>query len=152
MELKMAGFNGRYLPEYLAIGEAPEEVRAVTRQRSRWTKGHMQVFFSRKCPLFNARLPLIHKILYTNGTWAYFATVLTSLTFTMVPFSSLVFGYHPVTFSREFTIASTLYLVCGALLGGFVRRPTHSRGMWLSGISNNLLAFTYAKAVINTLL
>eukprot|EP00878_Enallax_costatus_P044617 GHUV01053306.1.p2 GENE.GHUV01053306.1~~GHUV01053306.1.p2 ORF type:complete len:203 (+),score=54.94 GHUV01053306.1:406-1014(+) len=112
----------------------------------------MQVFFSRKCPLFNARLPLIHKILYTNGTWAYFATVLTSLTFTMVPFSSLVFGYHPVTFSREFTIASTLYLVCGALLGGFVRRPTHSRGMWLSGISNNLLAFTYAKAVINTLL
>lgn len=42
--------------------------------------------------------------------------------------------------------------VCGALLSGFVRRPSHSRGMWLSGVSNNLLAFTYAKAVINTLL
>lgn len=29
--------------EYLAEGEAPEELRNVLRQRSRWTKGHMQV-------------------------------------------------------------------------------------------------------------
>ena len=49
------------------VGEAPEEVRAVMRQRSRWTKGHMQVFFSRRCPLFNPKLNLMHKILYTNG-------------------------------------------------------------------------------------
>jgi hypothetical protein len=42
--------------------------------------------------------------------------------------------------------------VVGSLLSSFVRRPAHSRGMWLSGVSNNLLAFTYLKAVINTLL
>jgi hypothetical protein len=35
------------------------------------------------------------------GTWAYFATVLTSLTFTLVPFLSLVLGWHPVTFSKQ---------------------------------------------------
>lgn len=35
------------------------------------------------------------------GTWAYFATILTSLTFTLVPFISLVLGWHPVTFSRQ---------------------------------------------------
>jgi cellulose synthase/poly-beta-1,6-N-acetylglucosamine synthase-like glycosyltransferase len=29
--------------EYLAVGEAPTEMRNVLRQRSRWTKGHMQV-------------------------------------------------------------------------------------------------------------
>jgi hypothetical protein len=29
--------------EYLAVGEAPDEIRNVCRQRSRWTKGHMQV-------------------------------------------------------------------------------------------------------------
>jgi cellulose synthase/poly-beta-1,6-N-acetylglucosamine synthase-like glycosyltransferase len=29
--------------EYLAVGEAPEELRNMLRQRSRWTKGHMQV-------------------------------------------------------------------------------------------------------------
>jgi cellulose synthase/poly-beta-1,6-N-acetylglucosamine synthase-like glycosyltransferase len=43
MELKSAGFKGRYLAEYLAVGEAPDEIRNVCRQRSRWTKGHMQV-------------------------------------------------------------------------------------------------------------
>jgi cellulose synthase/poly-beta-1,6-N-acetylglucosamine synthase-like glycosyltransferase len=32
--------------EYLAVGEAPEELRNVLRQRSRWTKGHMQVGLS----------------------------------------------------------------------------------------------------------
>jgi hypothetical protein len=42
--------------------------------------------------------------------------------------------------------------VIGTVLSSFVRRPAHSRGMWLSGVSNNLLAFTYLKAVINTLL
>lgn len=70
MELKSAGFKGRYLSEYLAVGEAPDEIRNVCRQRSRWTKGHMQIFFSRRCPLFNWKLPFIHKLLYTNGTWA----------------------------------------------------------------------------------
>lgn len=35
--------QGRYLAEYLAVGEAPEELRNVLRQRSRWCKGHMQV-------------------------------------------------------------------------------------------------------------
>lgn len=70
MEFKSAGFKGRYLAEYLAVGEAPDEIRNVCRQRSRWTKGHMQIFFSRRCPLFNWKLPFIHKLLYTNGTWA----------------------------------------------------------------------------------
>jgi cellulose synthase/poly-beta-1,6-N-acetylglucosamine synthase-like glycosyltransferase len=35
MELKSAGFKGTYLNEYLAVGEAPDEVRNVCRQRSR---------------------------------------------------------------------------------------------------------------------
>ncbi len=33
----------RYVDEYLAIGEAPEEVRNCFQQRSRWSKGHFQV-------------------------------------------------------------------------------------------------------------
>lgn len=39
----------------------------MMRQRSRWCKGHMQVFFSSRCPLFQRRLGLVHKLLYTNG-------------------------------------------------------------------------------------
>ncbi len=60
------------MAEYLAVGEAPEELRNILRQRSRWTKGHMQVFFSLKNPLLRWKLPLHLKWLYNNGTWSYF--------------------------------------------------------------------------------
>jgi cellulose synthase/poly-beta-1,6-N-acetylglucosamine synthase-like glycosyltransferase len=43
IELKRAGWQCRYVDEYLAIGEAPEEVRNCFQQRSRWAKGHFQV-------------------------------------------------------------------------------------------------------------
>jgi cellulose synthase/poly-beta-1,6-N-acetylglucosamine synthase-like glycosyltransferase len=36
-------YKAGYLNEYLAIGEAPEEIRNIFRQRSRWCKGQMQV-------------------------------------------------------------------------------------------------------------
>ena len=42
MELKKAGWNCRYVQEYLAIGEAPDQVRNIYQQRSRWCKGHFQ--------------------------------------------------------------------------------------------------------------
>jgi cellulose synthase/poly-beta-1,6-N-acetylglucosamine synthase-like glycosyltransferase len=42
MELAAVGLRGRYLPEVLAIGEAPETVRNIFQQRSRWCKGHFQ--------------------------------------------------------------------------------------------------------------
>jgi cellulose synthase/poly-beta-1,6-N-acetylglucosamine synthase-like glycosyltransferase len=43
MELKAAGCRGAYMAEYLAVGEAPAELRNILRQRSRWAKGHFQV-------------------------------------------------------------------------------------------------------------
>ena len=38
MELKMRDWQCRYVPEYLAVGEAPEQVRNCFQQRSRWCK------------------------------------------------------------------------------------------------------------------
>jgi endoglucanase len=43
MVLKMNKWKCRYVEEYLAVGEAPEEIRNCFQQRSRWTKvGFMQ--------------------------------------------------------------------------------------------------------------
>ena len=42
MELKKFGWNCRYVQEYLAIGEAPDQIRNCYQQRSRWCKGHFQ--------------------------------------------------------------------------------------------------------------
>jgi hypothetical protein len=55
---------------------------------------------------------------FVAGTWAYFATIATSYMFTLVPFVSLVFGWHPVTFSRPFALASTAYLVSTSAVVG----------------------------------
>lgn len=38
MELKKKRFHARYVREYLAVGEAPHQVRNCFQQRSRWTK------------------------------------------------------------------------------------------------------------------
>ena len=38
MYLKMNKWHCRYVEEYLAIGEAPDQVRNCFQQRSRWTK------------------------------------------------------------------------------------------------------------------
>ena len=46
-----------YPQEYLAIGEAPDQVRNCYQQRSRWCKGHFQIFFNRShCPALQPKL------------------------------------------------------------------------------------------------
>lgn len=82
------------------------------------------------------------------STWSRMTVSLRGL----MPTGSLSAGcFHSACLS-QFALASTLYLVASAVLSGFVRRPAHSRGMWLSGVSNYLLASTFFKAVVNTLL
>lgn len=43
MELKMRGWHCRYVEEYLAIGEAPDQIRNCFQQRSRWSKVRIRV-------------------------------------------------------------------------------------------------------------
>ena len=76
MELRSAGYRGTYLAEYLAVGEAPEELRNVLRQRSRWTKGHRQVFFSARNPLlrFQRRFDFGNHTSIDNALFNQFST------------------------------------------------------------------------------
>ena len=41
MEMKKYGWHCRYVQEYLAIGEAPDQIRNCYQQRSRWCKVSM---------------------------------------------------------------------------------------------------------------
>lgn len=86
------------------------------------------------------------------GTWAYFCTVITTFVYTLVPFVSLVWGVHPVSLSWDFSLAATLYFAAGAAVNFHVHKLSHLQGLWLALMSNHLLAFTYFKATINTLL
>ena len=48
------------------------QVRNVFQQRSRWTKGHYQIFFQPKyCPLFQHQLSIWMRLMYSTGIWSY---------------------------------------------------------------------------------
>lgn len=125
---------------------------AVTALRGPRCCVHVQVFYSRRCPLLRGALPLLHKLLYTNGTYSYFCTVVTTWTFLLVPFMSLMFQIQPVKFGKEFALAATLYLFANSAVMNYFHVAEHMRGSWMAKVSNYLLAYTYAKAIGNTLL
>jgi len=61
-----------YVDEYLAVGEAPEQLRNCFQQRSRWCKGHFQIILSSEhCPLFQTDLPAWQRVMYCTGVWSY---------------------------------------------------------------------------------
>jgi cellulose synthase/poly-beta-1,6-N-acetylglucosamine synthase-like glycosyltransferase len=68
---KKWGWQCRYVQQYNAIGEAPDEVRQCFQQRSRWCKGHFQTFWSKQCPLVDRRLGLLFQLLYSSTCLSY---------------------------------------------------------------------------------
>lgn len=68
---KKWGWQCRYVQQYNAIGEAPEEVRQCFQQRSRWCKGHFQTFWSKQCPLVDRRLGLLFQLCYSSTCLSY---------------------------------------------------------------------------------
>lgn len=150
MLMKAKGMQAKYLNEYLAIGEAPEEIRNIFRQRSRWCKGQMQVLFSRSCPLFFPGLPLFHKWLYTSVTWCYITNTLCVPVSVMVPFIAMTLGIYPLVLNKEFALGSTLFFFASSLINVFCLDRRHIKPMWFCVVSCNLLWFTFAKASFMT--
>ncbi|GAX77149.1 hypothetical protein CEUSTIGMA_g4595.t1 [Chlamydomonas eustigma] len=151
MELKSRGYKATYLNQYIAVGEAPEEARNIFQQRSRWTKGHYQVYFSGINPLMNFDLPFFQRLWYTYAAWAPFCTIITVPSFMVVPFMSIVFGYNPVSITFDFVLASTLYFVALQAIQNYCTSWSHLKLMWYVNVSNTVLWFTYLKAFVNTL-
>ena len=61
MELKKRNWSCRYVCDYLAIGEAPDQIRNCFQQRSRWTK---------VCPRSNpSEAPARHCHHPARGVW-----------------------------------------------------------------------------------
>ncbi|KAL6757888.1 nucleotide-diphospho-sugar transferase [Haematococcus lacustris] len=152
MELKCHGYQATYLMLYLAVGEAPEEIRNVFRQRSRWTKGHFQVFLSHRNPMLNMRLPFFQRLWYSYAAWAPISTIVTVPVFTLVPVMSIVFGFNPVTITFYFVLASTTYFLSLQTIQNYSYQWGDWQLMWWANISNTVLWFTYTKALINSVL
>jgi len=159
MELKMAGWEARYLPEYLATGEAPED-GSLFRQRSRWCKGHLQALFSRAhCPLVQGRLPLLQRLLYSSGAWAYITSAITTPLLAAVPVVALLGGGEggagaalPFALTPRLATAFLPYFLAVHAVVYWCDAPDLLRALWFGGVAARLLWWTYAKALWNTAL
>ena len=77
--LALLTFSPRCVQRYLCIGEAPDLSAQAFQQRSRWSKGHFQTFYSSECPLFDQRLNLFFRLAYSSTCVGYLSTGARSL-------------------------------------------------------------------------
>ena len=145
MELKRAGWHCRYYPGYLAIGEAPHEVRNIFQQRSRWCKGHFQIFFSRHCPLFVSGLSPLHRVLYCSGVWSYVVGALTTPFFMAVPIVTIWGGIFPIVVSWWAALAISVQYVATTAVLYFVRTPRHLEALFFANTCNAIMWWSYLK-------
>ncbi|KAK9834108.1 hypothetical protein WJX84_003052 [Apatococcus fuscideae] len=169
IELTLRRWCCIFVPSALAIGEAPETTRKVFQQRSRWAKGHWQIFWS---PLYNpllrflpwpARwhyglLPNLRMLLigfwYCGGIVSYSAAAIGAPFVTIIPVVNLWAGIFPLVITKPIAILGTLYLLAAngvifyspAELGGNLW--FRIRMLWLANTSNLILNFTYLKAAL----
>ena len=99
--------------QYLAIGEAPDVTQQAFQQRSRWSKGHFQVFWSSECPLFDKRLNLFFRLAYSSTCISYLSTGLSVIVLNIVPVLTILVGWFPITLNFYTVVGITAYF--GAL-------------------------------------
>jgi endoglucanase len=68
------GWKSRYVPEYSAIGEAPEEICESLDVHYNNSRGYFQTFWSYNCPLLNRDLGLFYRLMYASRCFQCFAS------------------------------------------------------------------------------
>lgn len=68
------GWKSRYVPEYSAIGEAPEEICDAVDAHYRHSRGYFQTFWSYQCPLLQRDLGLFYRLMYASRCFQAFAS------------------------------------------------------------------------------
>eukprot|EP01023_Acetabularia_acetabulum_P045661 TRINITY_DN463_c0_g1_i1.p1 TRINITY_DN463_c0_g1~~TRINITY_DN463_c0_g1_i1.p1 ORF type:complete len:1207 (+),score=229.86 TRINITY_DN463_c0_g1_i1:181-3801(+) len=152
MEFKVKGWEGRYVKAYLCMGEAPLEVRNAFQQRSRWCKGHFQIFFTRQCPLLNTNLSLFMRIMFSSTIFTYVAAGLVTPFLYMVPIITIWTGMMPLVFNFYVVLGLTCYTVASTLIVYQAFRPNQLFSLWYSTVSTNILWFAYLKAALFSIL
>ncbi|KAK9826822.1 hypothetical protein WJX81_004238 [Elliptochloris bilobata] len=147
MELKKRHWQCRYVNEYLAVGEAPEQVRNCFQQRSRWAKGHFQMILSNQhCPLFQRELPWWERVMYCTGVWSYLVGAVTTPVFIAVPLVTIWAGIFPIVVSWWAAVGLTTYFVAQYAVLNYVRQFKHVTPLWFANVANNILWWTFVKA------
>ena len=76
LKLTASGWHCRYHGHVLTTGEAPEDLRQIFKQRSRWCTGCFQVFFQVETFMWVRQLPAIQMLCYFNSIMGYLSTII----------------------------------------------------------------------------
>lgn len=81
--LRMAGWNLKYVPLVLAKGLCPSDLESFFKQQYRWCMGSMSLLTSRK--FWTTKLPLRTRLCYLSGFMYYIHTAIYAVLTPMIP-------------------------------------------------------------------
>ena len=96
------GWRTIYIPEVLAVGDAPDTIEAYTRQQLRWATGGFEILFTHN-PL-NPRHPLTvdQRLMYLVTATHYLTGIMPGVLM-LVPALEIFFDLRPVTLGTSIT-------------------------------------------------
>jgi len=108
LKLHERGYKSIYLSDTLAVGDAPENIKAYSKQQLRWATGSMEILFHGN-PLFKRGLSLWQRILYLETATFYLQGVAAALLMLLPPLQ-IFFGLVPINLSIAFGAWAFYYL------------------------------------------
>ncbi len=151
IELKRRNWQCRYVDEYLALGEAPDEIRNCFQQRSRWAKGHFQLFSNpKRNPTFGKGaegLSPLMRWMYGSVALSYFSAFIGTPLLMLVPLITVWFGVFPIVINVWCAIAVTVYYPCTMFVMYYTRSFGHLKSMWFAAVANSILWWAFLKAM-----
>jgi len=137
-----------YHAEHLSAGEAPEDIRMIFQQRSRWAKGNFQLFVKQN-PLFDHGLDFTQRILFFNAGWCYVSSAFLNPMFVVINGVAILFGLFPVGnvgFSEAMVFVS--YYILFYLMIHFTPLPSeHYLSLWVNSKMGTYFSFMSMKAI-----
>ncbi|MDN4480782.1 glycosyltransferase family 2 protein [Demequina muriae] len=109
LALHERGWRSVFIPEVLAVGEAPDTIEAYSKQQLRWATGGFEILLTRM-PLANRRLTMDQRIQYFV-TATFYLTGICPLLLILVPPLEIYFDLRPMNLSL--TVLTWAVYYCG---------------------------------------
>lgn len=103
------GWRSIYIPDVLAVGDAPETIEAYTKQQLRWATGGFEIMFNRNPLRPKLRLTLDQRLMYFVTSTHYLTGIAPGLLL-MVPALEVFFDLRPVTLGTSLTTWALAYV------------------------------------------
>jgi len=98
IKLHERGWRSVYIPDVLAVGEAPESIEAYSKQQLRWATGGFEIMLTHN-PLSRKRNLTTDQRIQYFVTGSFYLTGITPLILLLVPSLEIYFDLRPVTVS-----------------------------------------------------